>query len=46
MVLMGKEGCEKTINSLTDFAKNVLSEAFDDTEFLEKLADSLATRNK
>ena len=46
MVLMGKEGCEKTINSLTDFAKKVLSEAFDDTEFLEKLADSLATRNK
>ncbi len=24
MVLMGREGCEKTIAKLTDFAKNVL----------------------
>lgn len=46
MVLMGKEGCEKTINKLTEFAKSILSEAFEDTEFLCRLADSMAIRNK
>lgn len=46
MVLMGKEGCEKTINKLTEYAKNILGEAFEDTGFLCRLADSLATRNK
>jgi len=45
MVLMGREGCEKTIAKLTDFAKNVLREAFDDVSFLCGLADSLAGRN-
>ena len=46
MVLMGKEGCEKTIEKLTGFAKDTLKEAFDDTDFLCNLADSLAYRNK
>lgn len=46
MVLLGKDGCEKTINKLTAFAKDVLSEAFEDTGFLCRLADSLASRNK
>lgn len=46
MVLMGKEGCEKTIAKLTQFAKDILKEAFDDTDFLCSLADSLANRNK
>lgn len=45
MVLMGKEGCERTINKLTAFAKSILEEAFDDTAFLCELADSLAVRN-
>ena len=44
MVLMGEEGCRKTVARLTDFAKNVLGEAFDDTAFLCALADSLADR--
>ena len=46
MVLMGKEGCEKTIAKLTEFAKDTLKEAFEDTRFLCSLADSLACRNK
>ena len=46
MALMGKEGCEKTIANLTAFAKQVLSEAFDDTDFLCALADALSTREK
>ena len=46
MVLMGKEGCEKTINKLTECAKSILSEAFEDTGFLCRLADSMAIRNK
>ena len=46
MALMGKEGCEKTIANLTAFAKQVLSEAFDDTGFLCALADALSTREK
>ena len=46
MVLMGKEGCEKAIEKLTGFAKDTLKEAFDDTDFLCNLADSLAYRNK
>ncbi|MDD6089363.1 MAG: polyprenyl synthetase family protein [Clostridiales bacterium] len=46
MVLMGKDGCEKTVNKLTEFAKNVLSEAFEDTGFLRELADALSTRDK
>ena len=46
MVLMGREGCEKTIAKLTDFAKDVLDEAFEDTAFLKDLADALSTREK
>lgn len=46
MVLMGREGCEKTIAKLTDFAKNVLDEAFEDTAFLKELAAALSTRDK
>ncbi len=44
MALMGQDGCEKTVAKLTEFAKNILTEAFDDTEFLSQLADSLSTR--
>ena len=44
MALMGKEGCEKTVNQLTQFAKNILTEAFDDTNFLSELAESLSIR--
>ena len=46
MALMGQEGCEKTIAKLTAFAKQVLTEAFDDTDFLCALADALSTREK
>ena len=44
MVLMGEEGCRQTVQRLTEFAKNVLGEAFDDTAFLCAMADSLADR--
>ena len=46
MALMGQEGCEKTIVRLTNFAKGILSEAFDDTAFLCELADALSAREK
>ncbi|MDO4982845.1 MAG: polyprenyl synthetase family protein [Eubacteriales bacterium] len=45
-VLMGLEGCRKTVEKLTDLAKTVLREAFEDTEFLCSLADALANRKK
>ena len=44
MVLMGEEGCRQTVQQLTEFAKNVLGEAFEDTAFLCAMADSLADR--
>lgn len=44
MVLMGEEGCRQTVARLTEFAKNILGEAFEDTAFLCALADSLADR--
>ena len=44
MALMGQDGCEKTVAKLTDFAKNILTEAFEDTKFLSELADSLSSR--
>ena len=44
MVLMGEEGCRQTVARLTEFAKNVLGEAFEDTAFLRAMADSLADR--
>ena len=46
MALMGAEGCQKTIDRLTAFAKGVLGEAFTDTEFLCALADAMAERKK
>ncbi len=46
MVLMGREGCEKTIAGLTAFSKQILSETFDDTAFLCDLADALSVRDK
>ena len=46
MVLLGPEGCEKTVNELTTAAKSILSEAFEDTAFLCALADELAVREK
>lgn len=44
MVLMGEEGCRKTVARLTAFAKNILGEAFEDRAFLCSLADFLADR--
>ena len=46
MALMGQEGCEKAITRLTSFAKDILSEAFDDTAFLCELADALSASEK
>ncbi len=46
MALMGQVGCEKAIARLTSFAKDILSEAFDDTAFLCGLADALSAREK
>ena len=46
MVLMGPEGCRKAVEELTRFAKGVLGEAFEDTAFLEALADTLSVRKK
>lgn len=46
MALMGLDGCEKTVWRLTQFAKDVLAEAFEDTAFLNELADELSTREK
>lgn len=45
MVLMSQSDCEKTVLKLTEFAKSILCEAFEDTSFLCELADSLAERN-
>lgn len=45
MALMGEKGCRETVEHLTEFAKGVLGEAFEDTAFLCSLADALATRN-
>ncbi len=46
MALMGQDACEKTITRLTLFAKQNLKEAFEDTDFLSQLADTLSTREK
>ena len=43
-VLMGMDACRRMIEKLTARAKDVLSEAFDDTAFLCELADKLAER--
>ncbi len=44
MVLLGREGCERTVARLTRAAGQTLDEAFEDTAFLKDLADSLAVR--
>ena len=46
MVLLGKDGCEKTVQKITMFAKEILKEGFEDTAFLEELADALSVRDK
>jgi geranylgeranyl diphosphate synthase type II len=46
MALYGEEKCNRKIDRLTDFAKKALCEAYDDTDFLCALADSLARRSK
>ena len=46
MVLLGKEGCEQTVQKITQFAKGILQEGFEDTAFLEQLADELSVREK
>lgn len=44
MAIFGEQKCSEMIGRMTDFAKGVLSEAFEDTAFLSELADSLAVR--
>lgn len=44
MALYGPEKCQQMIDRLTEFAKTVLADAFDDTVFLCDLADSMAGR--
>lgn len=45
MALYGQNKCEQMIEKLTVRAKDVISDLFDDTDFLCQLADSLAVRN-
>jgi len=44
MVLLGQDGCEKTVQKITRFAKDILKEGFENTAFLEDLADALSVR--
>ena len=44
MILLGEQCCTETVEKLTVFAKDVLTEVFADTDFLCALADSLAQR--
>ena len=44
MALLGEDACRKMVVELTDFAKNILDEVFEDTDFLKNLADQLAKR--
>ncbi len=44
MVLYGQEECARIVKKLTDYAKTVLNGIFENTEFLCRLADSLAER--
>jgi geranylgeranyl pyrophosphate synthase len=46
MVLLGEKGCEETVQRLTQSAKDVLREGFEDTAFLEALADELSVRDR
>ena len=45
MALYGEKKCAAMIKTLTGQAKRTLAEVFDDTAFLDELADSLAIRN-
>lgn len=45
MALYGEKKCAAMIKTLTGQAKRTLAEVFDDTAFLDELADSLAVRN-
>ena len=45
MAILGREKCEAVIDELNGRAKSVLDDAFDSTDFLKELADSLAARN-
>ncbi len=44
MALLGEAKCMEMIEKLTEQAKSVLKSAFEDTEFLCELADSMVTR--
>ena len=44
MALLGKERCESMVEKLTEQAKTALCRAFEDTDFLCALADSMAQR--
>lgn len=44
MALFGQEKCMEMVNELTENAKSVVKSAFDDTDFLCALADSMVTR--
>lgn len=44
MALLGKDKCAEMIQRLTSYAKTALKGAFEDTDFLCDLADSLANR--
>jgi geranylgeranyl diphosphate synthase type II len=46
MVLLGEKDCEETVQRLTQSAKDVLREGFEDTAFLEALADELSVRDR
>lgn len=44
MALYGQEKCMELVKSLTERAKTILRESFDDTAFLCELADSMTSR--
>lgn len=44
MALLGKDKCAEMVQRLTSYAKTALRGAFEDTDFLYDLADSLANR--
>lgn len=44
MALLGEQRCRELVERLTEAAKAALSEAFEDTAFLDALADSMAER--
>jgi len=44
MEILGESGCNAIIKELTEKAKNVINSVYSDTDFLCKLAESLASR--